>query len=623
MSQVSKVAGSASTTHALGGDGGRRLAIGLLLLVVWYLVARSGLVGDYGGHLATAIAYNTIAVLSISVLAGAAGIWSLGHTAFIALGAYLCANLAKMQVPLELIAPVAAATAGVLGYALGLSAGRFSILYFGLLTLAVALTGMEIIGRLIDYTGGDQGMSVPAVSSFLLQRPLTNKDALAVALILAGLVFVVADVVIKGPRGRRWRAIKSQRIASMSMGLVPHQENALAFALSASFASVGGVAASIAIGYLEPDSFNLDAGVMLIVATVVGGIASFWGAAVGAAIVSGTPEVFRGLHDVSAFALGFVMVAVLLFMPRGLVPTLAGLWRQRGGKTLVKVELARPSDHDGEQVERRIAALAARLMPAARHGLNVSELSVSFGGLRALSQVSLQVLPGQTVGLIGPNGAGKTTLLNVLSGYVTPSSCAQLRIGEDDLLPVPPYRRLRHGFGRTFQHAELFNELTIREMLLVAASVGRGQAQGQRQVAGQDSPEQITQQILDALDLHAVADRFPDELPFGIQKAADIGRILAIGPRLVALDEPFSGLGLSEARELRAILQGMKAAGVSILIIDHAVQEVFNLADQVVVLDFGQVIATGTPQEIQHNADVQRAYIGKAAAAAKEERAHG
>jgi hypothetical protein len=163
----------------------------------------------------------------------------------------------------------------------------------------------------------------------------------------------------------------------MSMGLVPHQENALAFALSASFASVGGVAASIAIGYLEPDSFNLDAGVMLIVATVVGGIASFWGAAVGAAIVSGTPEVFRGLHDVSAFALGFVMVAVLLFMPRGLVPTLAGLWRQRGGKTLVKVELARPSDHDGEQVERRIAALAARLMPQRCTAVRVHEPSHS------------------------------------------------------------------------------------------------------------------------------------------------------------------------------------------------------------------------------------------------------
>ncbi len=602
------------------GDTRRRIAIVLVFVLVWVVAGRAALVGDYGKLLATTIAFNAIAVLSISTLAGATGIWSLGHTAFIALGAYLCANLAKMQVPLELIVPAVAAAAAAVGYFLGLSAGRFSILYFGLLTLAVALTSMEIIGRLIGYTGGDQGMPMPPVPSWLLQRTLTNRDALTVALVLGAIVFVIADIVIKGPRGRRWRAIKSHRMASMSMGLVPHQENALAFALSAAIASAAGVAGALAIGYLEPESFNLDAGVMLIVATVVGGIASFWGAALGAAFVVGTPEVFRGLHDVSAFALGFVMVAVLLFMPRGLVPALSALWRRSSQRApaAAQTQPAAPDDH--QQLAQRITALAAQLMPAAKRALVVQNLSVAFGGLKALSDVSLQVPPGQTIGLIGPNGAGKTTLLNVLSGYVTPSSCKQLQLGGADLAAVAPYRRLRQGFGRTFQHAELFNELTIREMLMVAASVGRAQALGGS--AGALSPEQITQRILDGLDLNRVADRFPDELPFGIQKVADIGRILAIGPSLVALDEPFSGLDHSETRELRAILLGMKAAGVSILIIDHAVQEVFNIADHVVVLDFGQVIASGTPRDIQRNPDVQRAYFGSVAQPTQEDAAH-
>ncbi len=410
-------------------------------------------------------------------------------------------------------------------------------------------------------------------------------------------------------------------MASMSMGLVPHQENALAFALSAAIASMAGLAGGLAIGYLEPESFNLDAGVMLIVATVVGGIASFLGAVVGAAFLVGTPEVFRGLHDVSAFALGFMMVAVLLFMPRGLVPALLGLGRRSGQGALVATQAQGSASVDDHQaLGQRITALATQLMPAAKRALVVENLSVSFGGLKALSGVSLEVPPGHTIGLIGPNGAGKTTLLNVLSGYVTPSSCKQLQLGDADLAAVAPYRRLCQGFGRTFQHAELFNELTIREMLMVAASVGRSQALGAN--VGSLTPEQITQRILDGLDLNRVADRFPDELPFGIQKVADIGRILAIGPSLVALDEPFSGLDHNETRELRAILLGMKAAGVSILIIDHAVQEVFNIADEVVVLDFGQVIARGTPRDIQRNPDVQRAYFGSVAVPTVEEAAH-
>ena len=609
-----------SASKWLSSATGRRAGTVVLFLLVLGLLGGTSLLGDYGKLLVATIAFNAIAVLAISTLAGATGIWSLGHTTFIAMGAYLCANLAGLHVPIEWIVPAVALAAALLGYLLGLSAGRFSILYFGLLTMAVALTGMEIIGRLMTYTGGDQGMAMPAVSSLLARRPLASRDALVVALVLAMLVFVAVDLVVKGPRGRRWRAVKSHRMASMSLGLVPHRENALAFALSAAVASAAGVAGALAIGYLEPESFNLDAGVLLIVATVVGGIASFWGAILGAVFIVAVPELSRGLRDLSAFALGFAMVGVLLFVPRGIVPGLFGLWGRITSRRPVLAQ-PKPSERNvDDNIGQRIAAIAAELMPSADRGLVIEALSVTFGGLKALQNVSLQVPPGKTIGLIGPNGAGKTTLLNVLSGYVTPSSCQSLRLGDSDLRAVPPYRRLRLGFGRTFQHAELFNELTIREMLMVAATVGRVQTPGH---AGPSmKPQELTQRILDGLNLQRVADRFPDELPFGIQKVADIGRILAIGPSLVALDEPFSGLDHNETRELRAILQGMKAAGVSILIIDHAVQEVLNIADQVVVLDFGQVIASGTPLEIQRNADVQRAYFGSTAAPTPEVAAH-
>ncbi|HSW16785.1 MAG TPA: ATP-binding cassette domain-containing protein, partial [Ramlibacter sp.] len=498
-----------------------------------------------------------------------------------------------------------ALASALIGYVLGLSAGRFSILYFGLLTLAVALTAMEIIGRLTGLTGGDQGMAVAQLPSWILQRNLSSRDALGLSLALATTVFLIADFVVNGARGRRWRAVKSHRMASMTLGLVPHRENAQAFALSAAIASVAGAATALAIGYLEPESFNLDAGVMLIAATVIGGIASFWGAILGAAFIVMVPELTRGLRDVSAFSLGFAMVVVLLFVPRGIVPSLAALLRQRGAGASKQAGIAaRSADH----AEARVASLAADLMPRAQKSLEVEDLEVSFGGLRALHGVSLKLEPGATLGLIGPNGAGKTTLLNVLSGYVEPTSCKSVRLGSSDLRAVPAWRRLRLGFGRSFQHAELFGELTIHEMLLLAASVGRDQTEAGK--PDRRDPHEIARLVLQGLQLESVAERYPQELPFGIQKVADIGRILASGASVVALDEPFSGLDQHETRELRAILRGMKAAGVSIVIIDHAVQEVLNVADSVMVLDFGEVIATGTPDEIRRNARVQQAYFG-------------
>ena len=599
--------------------GARRGAMLLFGLCLWLLCGVARVFGDYGTLLVATIAFNAIAVLSISTLAGATGIWSLGHTAFIALGAYVAANLAGLHWPIEAIVPAVALAAALLGFVLGLSAGRFSILYFGLLTMAVALTAMEIIGRLSGLTGGDQGMAVPGLKSLLAGRALGSGDAVTVGLILATLTFVLADVVINGARGRRWRAVKSHRIAANSLGLVPHMENALALAFSAALAAVAGVANALTIGYLEPESFNLDAGVMLIVATVVGGIASFWGALFGAAFIIAVPELSRGLKDLSAFSLGLSMVVILLFLPRGIMPSLLGQlgrWWGRGAARGAAPASARAA---GADLETRIASLVAELMPRSSANLELRGVGVSFGGLKALDDVSLTLSAGKTLGLIGPNGAGKTTLLNVLSGYVRPNPGAVARLGERDLLAVAPYRRLRHGFGRTFQHAELFNELTIREMLLLAATVGRATAQhgaaAPAAVTAVTSPEALVERILAALNLTEVAGAYPEELPFGMQKVADIGRIIAMGPGLVALDEPFSGLDHEEARELRAILRGMRAAGVSILIIDHAVQEVLDIADHVVVLDFGKVLASGTPAEIARNEDVQRAYFGTSAAA--------
>jgi branched-chain amino acid transport system permease protein len=601
---MSKVNAAKSGTIAANLSRFAILAIGASLTLA---VGPFHLAGDYGAFLLATIATSAIAVLTVTLLAGLSGIWSLGNTAFVAVGAYLTVNLAAQGVPLEGIVLTSIALAGMTGYVIGLSAGRFSVLYFGLLTLALSLTAAEIIGQWASVTGGDQGIAVPPLRLWLAGRTLTLADGAPVAMALATFVFLIAGIIARGATGRRWLAVKSQRTASMAIGLVPHRENAFAFGLSAALASVAGIASAATINYIDPEGFNLHAGVMLIVATVIGGVGSIGGAIFGAAFIVYVPELARELPSVSSFVMGTSMILVLLFLRRGIVPglVLSAEWR---GKRPSNSSL-NESRIDGA-IDPKIVPMVQSLLPSASGALAVEHLSVSFSGVKALDDVSLLVRPGQTVGLIGPNGAGKTTLLNALSGFVPSCSYEKLTLGNADLGLLPPHRRIACGLGRTFQHAELFEELTIREMVTMVAHL-RKKTGAQKSLSDAHA---IAAQIVGTLGLASVADQYPKALPFGIQKIADIARILAAGASFIALDEPFSGLDRAEVRELRSIIRGMKQAGVSILIIDHAVHEVLDIADEIVVLDFGRVLAKGTPREIQRNTEVQRAYFGTPAA---------
>jgi ABC-type branched-subunit amino acid transport system ATPase component/ABC-type branched-subunit amino acid transport system permease subunit len=568
------------------------------------------LVGDYAQFIVASIAFYTIAVLAMTMLAGLCGIWSMGHPVFMAVGAYLAANLGARGMPVELIIVASVAFSALVGFILGLSAGRFSVLYFGLLTLALALTGTEIVGHWRAVTGGDEGMPVGQATSLFLARPLDLSGAVAFAVLLATAAFIVCEVVNTGRFGRRWLAVKGQRTAAAAIGLRPHIENARAFATSAAIASLAGVAMAFAMGHLDPEAFNLGAGVSLIVATVVGGIGSSVGALFGAAFLTLVPELARDVPGVSNFVYGATMILVLLFLGEGIVPVARRLIRRR---------MQRPSAHGGGAARHAVdaeamRALVAQLLTPARDQLTLKNVSVSFQGLKALQDISFDVPPGTAVGLIGPNGAGKTTLLNVLSGFVQPLDSTRVSLGAVDLLALPPYGRSALGFGRTFQHAELFDELSIRDMLVTVAELAVP-LRRRNNIALHD-PAAVADRILDGLGLRAYADAFPSELPFGIQKVVDIGRVLAIGASVITLDEPFSGLDRHEYEELRAILQGMRLAGVSILIIDHAVQEVLSLVDKVVVLNFGCQLAVDVPDAIRRNPAVMEAYFGASASGA-------
>jgi branched-chain amino acid transport system ATP-binding protein len=248
--------------------------------------------------------------------------------------------------------------------------------------------------------------------------------------------------------------------------------------------------------------------------------------------------------------------------------------------------------------------------------LEITNLSKSFGGVKALSAVSLAVAPGEIVGLIGPNGAGKTTCFNLISGLLPPSG-GQISLAGRSLGPLPPYARARLGLARTFQNIQLFGGMTVLENVLTGCHL--------RQPVGalaallplprvsraRAANRERALELLDLVGLSPQADFPAEALAYGDQRRLEIARALAQGPELLLMDEPAAGLNPRETEDLSALLDRIRAMGVTLLIIEHDMDLVMGLCHRVAVLDYGEVIATGTPREIRRNPRVIEAYLGR------------
>jgi branched-chain amino acid transport system ATP-binding protein len=238
--------------------------------------------------------------------------------------------------------------------------------------------------------------------------------------------------------------------------------------------------------------------------------------------------------------------------------------------------------------------------------LDVQEVSVSFGGLKALTGVSLDVEAGQVTGLIGPNGAGKTTLFNAVCGLGVPDR-GRISLDGRDITALKPYQRARLGLGRTFQRLEVFGSLSVYDNVLVAADVPHHETTN-----GDADTRARAAEILQLVGLRDVARLRADQLPTGQARLLELGRALAAQPRLLLLDEPSSGLDESETDELASLLDTLCERGLGVLLVEHDVELVMRVCRRIHVLDFGTIIAVGTPAEIRRNKAVQHAYLGTA-----------
>ena len=544
---------------------------------------------------------NLLLVLGLQVFVGNTGVLSFGHIGFVEIAAYATALLAipasskATQLPdapwgiadVELspfVATVMAVAVTVaIGALIGVAIARASGLAPTMITLAILFVTDQVVKNWPDLTKGANGLKdIPQLSS---------RWWLYLA-VFGGLL--LAHWFQETSIGRFAVATREDELAAPALGMRLSTSRYAAWLVSIVLVALGGSLTAQRIGNVNPRQFTFEIGILILAMLVVGGMRTVTGAVVGTIIVTAGNELFRQLGDpqrldIERFPdlfLGAVLLAVMLLRPSGLLGDhdVAGWLRQRW--------------------RRLDMGTAVEPVPGTRP-LVADDIIVRFGGFTALAGAHLRVEPGQVVGLIGPNGAGKTTLFNVLTGLVEETD-GQVRLGEQNLGPLPVHAIARSGLARTFQNLRLFKDLSVRENVAVAALVAR-RFRRDRATIGVDA-------LLADAGLTAEADRRSSTLDYGNQRRLELARAAALAPEFLLLDEPTSGMSDAESLAMVAHVRSTAAKlGAGVLVIDHDLGFISRICDHVIVLAEGRVLAEGTPDEIRRNPHVAAAYLGSRA----------
>ena len=588
-------------------------SVSLLPLIVGGVVGVALLFGvdTWTGALISTFAIAII-LASVVIVAGYAGQLSLCQFALAGFGAWIVARLVSVNGwPFELALLGGIVVTTLVGLVVALPAVRTRGTSLAVATLAMALMFSSLIFTNSALIGGVRGLPIDDLSFFGMDLdPLNHPQRYGVfVLVILVLVGLVVANVRRGRAGARLLAVRSNERAAASLGVGVVGAKVYAFAVAAAIAALGGALLSLRQPNVQLSVYSVVGSVLLIQYAVVGGLAWVAGVVLGA---SGAPSsisnvIFthvapEGTDIVSWLAVlsGVSAVLVLRQAPDGI----ASLWSRSAERITAPFRLPR------RRVEEVPAPARPRRAPAT---LEVSGVSVSFGGVVALDGVSFSVDPGEVVGLIGPNGAGKTTLLDVVTGF-TAAARGSVRF---DGAPIDGWsveRRARAGIVRSWQAVELFEEMTVKENLLVAAD---DQSRWQYLVGlvrpGRQKPTALMDDLVAEFGLGGVLDQRPSDLPHGVSRLVGIARALVSEPAVLLLDEPAAGLDAREASELGSAIRAMaQRDGIGILVIEHDVPLLLQTCDRMVVLDFGRKIAEGSPGDIAGDAGVIEAYLGSA-----------